>query len=369
MVKQIIENDKQKLMFLIPSLDVGGAEKVTLNILNKISKSNNEIILVVLNGDGPLKNIVPRDVKLIIVNANRLRYAIFAIAKILIKIKPDYIFSTIGYLNITVIFLKQILALKAKLIIREASTPSKYFEQMTWVNKTIQKKLYKYLYPKADKIIAQCENMKSDLVKFFGIPMDKVVRIYNPIDINDIGNKSKEYFPIEFDNNSTKIVAVGRLVEAKGFDTLLKAFKKLTQLNSIDMQLYIIGEGPLKNKLIELALKLNISERVNFVGFIENPYPYIMNADLFVLSSRWEGFPNTLLEALACNKKVVATDCQSGPKEILGDNEYGLLASVDNPVSLCRKMDNYLRIENKSGNRASYFDIDKIIIEYEELFI
>lgn len=369
MIEHVIQTDKKKLMFLIPSLDVGGAEKVTLNILKKINKSNYEVLLVVLNGEGPLKNTVPENVKLIIVNSERLRYALFDIAKILRKTNPDYIFSTIGYLNLAMIFLKHLLHLKARLIIREASTPSKYFEQMSWINKMIQKKLYKNLYPKADKIIAQCESMKIDLVEYVGIPTDKIVTIYNPIDIYDIGNKSKEYFPIEFNNNSTKIVSVGRLVEAKGLDTLLKAFKKLTQLNSIDMQLYIIGEGPLKNNLIKLALELNISEQVNFVGFIENPYPYILNADLFVLSSRWEGFPNTVLEALACNKKVVATDCHSGPKEILGDNQYGLLANVDDPVSLCNQMNNYLRLENLSSDRASYFNLDKITSEYERLFI
>ena len=101
---------------------------------------------------------------------------------------------------------------------------------------------------------------------------------------------------------------------------------------------------------------------------MENPYPYIKSADLFVLSSKWEGFPNTLLEALACGKKVVATDCESGPKEILGEEQYGLLANVDDPLSLSEKIKNYLSIENKNGNRAEDFNIQKIIKQYEMLF-
>lgn len=104
------------------------------------------------------------------------------------------------------------------------------------------------------------------------------------------------------------------------------------------------------------------------MGLQINPYPYVKNADLFILSSRFEGFPNSLLEALVCGVKVVATDCESGPREILGDEEYGLLAKVNDEKSLCRKMKEYLEIESKTGNRGSDFSIDKIIEQYHRVF-
>lgn len=359
---------KKKLIFIIPTLDIGGAEKVTMNILRKMDASRNQIKLIVLDGNGPLKNIVPKHVELIVVSSKRLRYAMFKISRLLVKNRPDYIFSTIGHLNLALIFIKRVLLLKSKIIIREASTPSKYLGRMNRINSMIYYKLYRYLYPQADKIVAQCDSMKKDLVENMGIPISKIVRIYNPIDIEDIKNKADEYYPREYNINTINIISVGRLVEAKGYDTLLKAFKILVENNDSPLHLYIVGEGPKKVELTDLSKNLKISDKVSFLGFMENPYPYIKSADLFVLSSKWEGFPNTLLEALACGKKVVATDCESGPKEILGEEQYGLLANVDDPLSLSEKIKNYLSIENKNGNRAEDFNIQKIIKQYEMLF-
>lgn len=359
---------KKKLIFIIPTLDVGGAEKVTLNILKKMDNPSYQIKLIVFDGSGPLKTAIPSHVELIVISAKRLRYAMFKLAKILGENKPHYIFSTIGYLNLALIFIKRILRLESQLIIREASTPSKYLEQMKSIKSKIYYKLYKYLYPKADIIVAQCDSMKRDLIENMRIPTNKIVRIYNPIDIDDIKKKAEEYFPREFKTDTVNILSVGRLVEAKGYDTLLKAFKMLVESYESTLHLYIVGEGPLKAELINLSISLNINNQVSFLGFIDNPYPYIKNADLFVLSSRWEGFPNALLEALACGKKVVATDCESGPKEILGEEQYGLLANVDDPFSLSEKIKNYLTIENKSGNRADFFKLEEVSKKYQELF-
>jgi len=359
---------RKKLMFIIPTLDAGGAEKVTINILKEMDRTNYEIKLVVFNSNGPLKKSIPKDIDVVVVTAKRLRYALLGISKLLVKFKPDYIFSTIGHLNLAMIFLKTFLRLKSKLIVREASTPSRYLGQLKKSKAFIYVQLYKKLYPKADIIVAQCDSMKNDLVEKMGISESKIVRIYNPVNIEEIHKKSEIYYPKEYMDDYINIVSVGRLVEAKGFDILIKSFKLLTDKHKEKMRLFIIGEGHLKDSLEELTNDLDLKNSISFLGFVENPYPYIKNADLFVLSSRWEGFPNTVLEALACGQKVVATDCESGPKEIVGEDKYGLLAEVDNPHSLYKRICEYMSLENRSVNRAEDFKIEKIVKQYQELF-
>jgi glycosyltransferase involved in cell wall biosynthesis len=164
------------------------------------------------------------------------------------------------------------------------------------------------------------------------------------------------------------IIAVGRLTYVKGFDILLKAFKIVN--NKIpNTYLTILGDGELKLELENQAKTLNINNNISFVGFENNPYPYFFYSDTYVLSSRWEGFPNTLLEALACNAKVVATDCKSGPREILKDNKYGILVPTEDYVSLAEGILISINGVNKSNDRANAFDVKNIIQEYEELLI
>lgn len=112
-----------------------------------------------------------------------------------------------------------------------------------------------------------------------------------------------------------------------------------------------------------------MENKINFLGFNENPYPYYYYSDTYVLSSRWEGFPNTLLEALACEAKVVATTCKSGPKEIIENDKYGILVEVNNAKSLANGIMKSLEGNNKSNDRASVFSIEKIVKKYEEVFL
>ncbi|WP_461611069.1 glycosyltransferase [Cytobacillus kochii] len=355
---------KKKIAFVIPSLRVGGSERVVVNIVKKINREKYQIRLIVIDYNGPFKKEIPNDVEIINLGRKRLRDSVVAIFKEILKFKPDYVFSTLGYLNFLLILLIKVLKLNTKIVVRESSTPSKYINNFSPLKKKLYSNLYKSLYPMADIIVAQCNSMQEDLVSNFNIEKNKVVTVYNPIDIESIKYKMKQKKP--FDNKNINIVAVGRLVYAKGYDILLNSINLLSEKYP-NIKLHILGDGPLKGDLIQLAKELNLDKKVNFLGFIENPYPYIGSADLYVLSSRWEGFPNTLLEAIACGTNVVATNCKSGPEEIIGDNNFGYLAKSEDPNSLYEVMDKALNEKKENQKRAEDFSINKIIKQYESL--
>jgi len=358
---------KKKIAFILPSLNIGGAERVTLSVIKALDKSKYDPVLITFNSEGPLKKEVPPDVRLYSIGSKRLRYSVIKMIKLLRRLKADCIFSTLGYVNFLVLLLKRLPGLKAKIIIREASTPTMVLKTFPAWKARLYKLLYRLLYPGADLIIAQCDNMRKDLIKNFGLKPGKIVRIYNPVDTDAVLSGADMFIPEEFKSDEINIVAVGRLTEAKGYDILLKAFARLVKFRP-EAHLYIIGDGLLKQKLICISRELKLEGKVTFLGFLNNPYPYLKHADLYVLSSRWEGFPNTLLEALVCKTKVVATDCESGPREILKDEKYGLLAKVDDEVSLYEKMMQYLELPNRTSDRGKDFSVAKIHRRYQKAF-
>lgn len=142
------------------------------------------------------------------------------------------------------------------------------------------------------------------------------------------------------DRDTPVVLAAGRLAEQKGFDTLLKAFAQAKQ--NLALRLIILGEGKLREELEALARQLGVSDDVSLPGFVDNPYAFMSRADLFVLSSRFEGSPNVMLEALACDCQVVSTDCPSGPREILAGVDWGRLVPVDDVSALSASIENAL---------------------------
>lgn len=357
---------KQKIVVIIPSLIGGGAEKVMINIATHLNRELFDITLIVLNKQGVYEDILPKDIRIIDLKSERVRYSIFKMIKAINQISPNVIISTLGHLNIALLFIKLFIKNKPKFIIREANTPSKDMAHLKGIKKYLTRYLYSYMYKKSDYIIAQCKYMKEDIEKFFNIKSDKIIPIYNPLDIKVIEKLKTEFNP--YDNRFINLVAVGRLSYQKGFDKLIEAFSIVKEeINNI--HLTILGEGALKIELEEKAKFLDVYNHISFVDFKKNPYPYYYYADMYILSSRWEGFPNTLLEALACNVKVVATDCKSGPREILGENEYGILAKENDTENLAKCIIEYLYSKNYTSDRANYFDIDKIIKEYENILI
>ncbi len=194
------------------------------------------------------------------------------------------------------------------------------------------------LYPRCNGVIAVSEGVARDLVEVIGLPEDVVGTIYNPVVDDALLIRSREAVdhPWLQAGEPPVILGVGRLEQQKDFPTLLRAFAALQA--RLPSRLVILGEGRGRAALEVLSTELGIAGRVALPGHVDNPFAWMRQADLFVLSSAWEGFGNVLAEALAVGTPVVSTDCPSGPREILADGRYGSLTPVGDVAALCEAM-------------------------------
>jgi len=216
----------------------------------------------------------------------------------------------------------------SRLIVRESNTPSKAVAADRHVLARLVPLLKRWTYPTAAAIVANSRGAAEDLARVLNVPRQQIHLIYNPTYDNSLLEQAKE--PVEHPwfqvGEPPVVLGVGRLTYQKDFGTLLRAFARVRKERVC--RLVLLGEGAERAKLEALAEELGVRTEVALPGFVENPYKYMARAAVFVLSSRYEGLPNVLIEALACGVPVVATDCPSGPGEILLDGRAGLLGPV-----------------------------------------
>ena len=314
-----------KILIITDNLKIGGSEKVLINLAN-IFCLNNKVDLVILKNDNEFKEIISKKINLIKLNLKRTLYSFFKVLNIFKNSSIDLIFSNLTHINLLCLFVNFFLLKKKKIIIRETTNLS---EKLKIKEKKLKnffvKLIIKFLYNFSFKIIVMGEGMKKDLVDNFNIDKNKIKIIYNPFDIEKIVTLGNQKILEEHKFISDPyIIAVGRLVYVKGFDFLINAFDKIK--NKTKLNLVIIGDGPEKDLLNKLIKKNKLEERVFLLGQRLNPYKYIKNAKLFTLTSKREGFPNSLIEALILNTPVLSVNVKNGPKEILE------MLNLDGPV-------------------------------------
>lgn len=310
--------------FLIGNLSNGGAERVVSNIsLNMSKQIKKEIILF---GDNK-KIDYEYDGKLIYLDEfksrsflEKIKILIYRIKKIALIKKKNSNTTVISFLE----YPNLLNALTSKygttIISVRNHMSSKHNEG---IKANIWRKTIRLFYSKADKIIAVSREIKKDLIENYSIDEKKIKVIYNSYPIKDIQNMSKVELDEEYKKIFEKpvIITVGRLNRQKGQWHLIRAFTKVKE-SIPDAKLVILGNGELKDKLIELSCKLNIDNDVHFLGFQSNPFKFIAKSKVFVMTSLYEGFPNAMAEAMACGVPIISTDCLSGPREILAPSEF-----------------------------------------------
>ena len=350
---------KKEILFIIPTMRGAGAEKALINILNRFDYNQYNVSLLLINNKGDLYNLLPQNIKKyhlynkffskIPIIENRYTRNFFWWIRTLINLNPFRKFDAV------ISFLEGEALLAHNLLLNRRN------KDITWVHINLMvnhwsKSVFKYTrkeldaYQKMDEIIFVSNDAQRAFNELFETDIESKV-IYNIIDRDDIVEKAKEECSIK--RKSKFVISnVGRLTKQKRQDRLIEAIAILNHKYGIDVECWILGQGELEDRLKQHAKNLNIEDKIKFLGFQSNPYPFVKESDIFMLSSDTEGYPLVVCEALCLGKPIVATDI-TGPNEILADGG-GILTKLS-AESLAEAANNMLADEdllNEKQNEA-----------------
>ena len=356
------------ILFLIPTLTGGGAERVIVTLLTHLDRSRFKPILAVVDLRGAaFRDDIPPDVELVDLQASRVLNALPSIVGLIWRRRPDVVLSTLGHLNLALSMVRPLFPRGLRTVARESSVVSENLVSSRFPR--IWSMLYRRFYKKHDLVVCQSQHMHDDLTRSFGFPARRSVIIHNPVDMEKIRSNARA--PVDhpaFLTGDTVFVAAGRLEPEKGFDLLVQAMALLPQIRA---QLVILGEGRLEGELRTLAKRHGIEGRIHFAGFQKNPFAWFAKADAFVLSSRYEGFPNVVLEALACGTPVIATPAPGGVHELLGGRPECVVAAAISAPALADAIERWLRgpREKVAAQAVAPYAVQRIVGRYEEILL
>jgi glycosyltransferase involved in cell wall biosynthesis len=318
----------------IPDLSGGGLERLQLDLAPLFIAAGLEVTFLLGTSQGALLTQVPAEALVVSLNAPRQLVTLLPIVRYLRRARPDILVVHTEHPAILSIWARVIARSATRIIVCQHNTLSAQSQRKHWQFRILPL-LFRLFLGWADRIVAVSAGVADDLAACCGIARERVAVIYNGVVGNDFAQKCAAAIDHPwFGAGVPVVVAAGRLVEQKDFATLVTAFAAVARER--DVRLVILGEGPLRPSLEELGRSLGIAERIDMPGFRANPLPFLREAALVVLSSRFEGFGMVLAEALACGTPVVSTDCPHGPAEILDHGRYGRLAPIGDPVALAR---------------------------------
>jgi GalNAc-alpha-(1->4)-GalNAc-alpha-(1->3)-diNAcBac-PP-undecaprenol alpha-1,4-N-acetyl-D-galactosaminyltransferase len=358
-----------RLTLVISSLSSGGAERVMSILANYWSVKGWQITLLTFNDaltlpfyelDKRIKyiplGITSQSPDKVTASWNNLR-RIQLLRKAIYESKPDVVISFLDRTNIITLLATR--GLKLPVIVSERNDPAMYPAGKIWI------RMRQFIYPHASKIVVQSQrasNYFSDSIK------SSICIIPNPVLV-----------PPKVDESTKKtlhkysLISIGRLESQKGFELLIKAFAKL-KLNYSEWSLTILGDGSLRSELESLVKQLELTNQVHFLGRVKNPYDFLKQADIFVMSSRFEGFPNALCEAMASGLPVISTDCPSGPREIIRNGVDGILVANEDITALSKAIEHLMsnederkRLAAKAPEITQRFSLETVMRMWEEV--
>ena len=325
--------------------------------------------LALVRAEGEYLDQVPDGVRLVDLDSHRTAASILKLVGYLRRERPDAILSTLAHANVVTLITKLLFARRLRVVVRVESTFTEMYHNVTFKQRQTLRVL-KWLLPSADGIVAVSQGVADDLRSIVPTASDRITAIPNPVVTPDLDGKAGE--PVDhpwFNDDCTPVIlSAGRLSSEKDHATLLRAFAEV--LRSRPARLVILGEGPERENLLDMAERLEVSQHVDLPGFKINPFAYMSRSSALVLSSRYEGFPNVLVQAMACGTPVVSTDCRSGPREILQDGKWGPLVPVGNWRHMARAILETLDDPVPSDrliSRASVYSAQASVDRYLEL--
>lgn len=354
------DTKKIKILVLTPSLQCGGSEKFVSLVCNHINTKVFSVCLLVIDNANPFYEITNAEITVIDVQKGRVLFSLPAIKKAVKSFDPDIIFSTANHLNLYLAIFRNHFKPGIKFIAREASIVSINSRQAKMP--ALYNRLIKKYYNRFDGIICQSVYMQQDLVTHFHIDVDKTTVIHNAV--------QEIMLPaIQEDKQVYKFITVGRLSEEKGIERLIHAVGLL----SVHFKYFIIGDGDKRNFLQKLIEELQLQDKVFLSGEKKEPFSGMEDADLFLMGSYYEGFPNAVLEAGAHGIPVIAFNAPGGIGEIIIENENGILIADNDIIGFATGINKALssnfnrqNIVEKTINR---FSVNSMIRDLEQLFL
>ena len=359
-----------KIAIFLTDLGGGGAQKVMLNLADGFIDRDLAVDLVLVSKTGAYVSQINPRVNLIDLQGKSLSRSLPLLIRYLKQEQPSVLLSALEDTNIVAIFAKWLANTATKVTVTVHNTLSKEPIHTESLKRKFIFYLIPWLYLLADNVVAVSHGVAKDLIKL-GLSKHKINAIYNPIVTPKLNVKLQQSLehPWFSSDQPPVILGVGRFNIQKDFPTLIRAFAEIRK--QISAKLIILGEGEEKSNFESLINKLGVTQDVLLPGFVQNPYVYMKQANIVVLSSAWEGFGNVLVEAMAAGTPVVSTDCPYGPAEILADGKYGKLVSVGDVNGMAKAIYqtlNEVPNTDKLTCRAFEFSQEKAVTKYIKLF-
>jgi len=352
-----------RLALALPDLAGGGAERVFLDIASGLLERSVDVDLVVVRARGELRSKVPSGARTVELGAPGVSRCIPSMIRYLRSERPHVVVSALNHMNLAAIVACRLTRPRIPVVVTQHNQLSTLVSHAPSRRDRIMPRLIRVGYPFADRVVAVSRGVADDLAMTAGLRRERIAVVYNPVRFDQIATAGAS--PVEHPWLAAKtgpvVVAAGRLVDQKDFVTLIRALAWLPEA----CRVVILGEGERRDVLEALARDLGVADRVDLPGFVDNPYPILRAADCFVSSSRWEGLPTVLIEALTFDAPIVATDCHSGPAEILGDGKWGSLVPTGDSVRLAAAITDALaeRRVDRSEARQPY-RLDAVTQQY-----
>lgn len=353
---------------ITPSFRGGGVERVMINLANGLSGAGARVDLVAISAQGPFRDQVDEGIRVVDLGSPRMLRSIPALVTYLRRERPEAVLSALEYVNVATVWANSMAGSPSRVVVSthkffSAATRRSPLRRDRWAMPMAAR----LTYPRAHRIVAIAREMADDLSATLKLPRDRITVVPTPAVTAEILRKATD--PVDHpwinDRETQVVVAIGRFHPEKDFETLLRAFDLLRK--GSPARLILLGEGPERQSLERCIAELGLRDAVDLPGFVSNPYSYLSRADLFVLSSRNEGLPTVLIEAMACSCPVVSTDCPSGPAEILDGGTYGRLTPVGDHHALAEAMAASLSSSpepERLKERASRYHVDRVVELY-----
>lgn len=362
--------EKKKIAFFIPEIDIGGVEINTLNLSNSIKNQFGKSLLIYLREKNTeLKREFSQSMTLVKIKDRRSIFLFLSFRKLIKREKPEIIVIS-SFINlIHLALLKKFFHFDLKIIFKLETNLEKDLRNQSAFDLILFKLFKNFSFKLCNLVVCSCNSLQESFMRAVKIEPHKLKTIYNPIVKNEHLNsnfKNAEHRFFNDLNPSRKVfISIGRLVKSKGFSELIQTFKKLISIIEMhDAKLLIIGAGPMLDDLNELIKSLNIEDSVEIIPFNNSFVRFIHSSDVFVSNSSYEGLNNNIVHALSQGKKIIATDCEFGPREVLLDGKLGTLIQPGNQDALLKAMQNIFENQGVSQERlierSKDFSIDKI---------